>query len=421
MKIKVKERDISDVLNIPKEAHIKPKRQSFLMRYLLKLLSEKELKEVNFKCEKENMDSISADEPVLFLMNHSSFIDLKIASKIIYPRQFHIVCTLDGFVGKRALMQKIGCIPARKFINDISLVKDLKYAVNELKSSILMFPEASYSFDGTETALPESLGKLICMLRIPVVMIKTEGAFIRDPLYNALQIRKTDVSAKMSLIFSKKDIDALDADSINDRLRERFDFDYFREQQESDTSICETFRADYLERVIYKCPHCLKEGAMEGRGIKLYCKECGCEYILDEKGFLKGTNVDTVFTHIPDWYRWQRTEVKKEIERGEYELNIEVEIKILADTKALYSVGDGVLKHDLDGFTLADKSGILKYQQHSKASYSLYADYFWYEIGDVISIGDARRQYYCFPKDRSVNVCKARLATEEIFKLKKNC
>lgn len=52
------------------------------------------------------------------------------------------------------------------------------------------------------------------------------------------------------------------------------------------------------------------------------------------------------------------------------------------------------------------------------ASYGLYADYFWYEIGDMISIGDAKYQYYCFPKDqKNSSVAKARLATEELYKI----
>lgn len=90
-------------------------------------------------------------EPCLVLMNHSSFIDLKIAIMVLFPRPFHIVCTSDGFVGKKRLMRRLGCIPTRKFMNDVVLVRDMIYALRELKSSVLLYPEASYSFDGTQT------------------------------------------------------------------------------------------------------------------------------------------------------------------------------------------------------------------------------------------------------------------------------
>lgn len=35
------------------------------------------------------------------------------------------------------------------------------YCLKDLKSSVLMYPEASYSFDGTCTALPRKMGVLL--------------------------------------------------------------------------------------------------------------------------------------------------------------------------------------------------------------------------------------------------------------------
>ena len=52
------------------------------------------------------------------------------------------------------------------------------------------------------------------------------------------------------------------------------------------------------------------------------------------------------------------------------------------------------------------------------ACYSLYADYYWYEIADVICVGNRDALYYCFPKS-DVSVAKARMAVEELYKLKK--
>ena len=91
---------------------------------------------------------------------------------------------------------------------------------------------------------------------------------------------------------------------------------------------------------------------------------------------------------------------------------------MLVDTKSIYSVGEGRLRHTDKGFELIGCDGKLSYTQSPKASYSLYADYFWYEIGDMICIGDSKAQYYCFPKDQTkAIVAKARLATEELYKM----
>ena len=158
MKIKSQNLPYEEVLLLPHEKHQMPKRPSMFFRTLLKIASIPDLKATEFSLKEEGMERLGKNEPALFLMNHSSFIDLKIASQILYPRPYNIGCTSDGFVGKSSLMRDLGCIPARKFIFDTSLVRDMVYAVKDLQNSILLYPEASYSFDGTATPLPDSLG-----------------------------------------------------------------------------------------------------------------------------------------------------------------------------------------------------------------------------------------------------------------------
>ena len=150
----------------------------------------------------------------------------------------------------------------------------------------------------------------------------------------------------------------------------------------------------------------------------LTCKACGKAYTLDEYGYLVGD--EPAFTHIPDWYAWERQEVRKELEAGTYRLEKDVDIGILVNTKALYMVGSGVLHHDEDGFVLRGCEGKLHYAQPPLACYGLYADYYWYEIGDCICIGDNEVHYFLFPKKAGVSVAKLRLATEEMYKLYKS-
>ena len=158
---------------------------------------------------------------------------------------------------------------------------------------------------------------------------------------------------------------------------------------------------------------------MVGLGTTLSCENCGKSYELNTLGKLVSNSGETEFPHIPDWYAWERECVKKEIESGNYGLKCNVKIAALCDHKALYMIGDGVLTHSTDGFHLIGCDGKLDYTHDALSSYSLNSDYFWYEIGDVICIGDRKILYYCFPKEKT-NVTKARLAAEEIYKLKKN-
>ena len=419
MKIKCRDLDYAAVLALPKEDRFVPKRPSMLFRTLLRVLSAPDLRATHFQLEAEGMERLGKDEPALFLMNHSSFIDLKIAGTILYPRPFNIVCTSDGFVGKRGLMRNLGCIPTKKFITDTALVRQMCYAVRELGDSILMYPEASYSFDGTATPLPEALGKLLKLLEIPVVMIQTEGAFLRDPLYNMLQLRKVDVRATMRYVLSPEDIRVKSAAELNDILKELFTFDNFRTQQQQGVVVSEPFRADGLNRVLYKCPACRTEGEMEGKGTLLRCRHCGKRWELTETGYLRAAEGPDIFDHVPDWYAWERACVRKELVSGSYRLDIPVTIRMLVDMNCLYTVGEGRLVHTAEGFELTGCGGRLHYRHAPEASYSLYSDYYWYELGDMICIGNRDALYYCFPQTPGDVVAKTRLAAEELFKMRR--
>ena len=416
MKIK-KGKSLNEVLELKGKQQKKPARPSFFFRTLIRAVSLPDLIATRFKYKSVGMEKLSAKEPCLILMNHSSFIDLKIANRILYPRKYNIVCTSDGFIGKNWLMRQIGCIPTKKFVSEVSLLHDMLYAVKKYKSSILMYPEASYSFDGTATPLPESLGRCIKLLGLPVVVIMTEGAFARDPLYNSLQLRKVEVGATVEYLLSPEEIGEMMPKQINELLKEKFSFDNFRWQQENGVKIDEPFRADHLNRVLYKCPHCMAEGKTEGKGIELVCHACGKRYELAEDGFMRALEGETEYPHVPDWYAWERECVRNEILDGTYRLDVAVDVYAMIDTSCIHSVGEGRLVHTREGFHLTGCDGQLDYIQKPLSSYSLYADYYWYKMGDMICVGDKDVLYYCFPKDCGDVVAKTRLASEELYKI----
>lgn len=419
MKIKNTEISYEALSSMEAPKHILPKTPNIFFRTLLKLVSLPELWSVGFKCRRVGMERLGKKEPALILMNHSSFIDLKIAPYVLYPRKFNIVATLDAFIGKEWLMRQIGCIPTRKFVFDIGLVKDITRCIKKNKTSVLMYPEAGYSFDGRATTLPDSLGRFVKMLGAPLVVLETFGAYHRDPLYNELQKRRVKVSAELRYVLSAEEIEKMTAEEIDAVIKKEFSFDAFKWQQENKICINEPFRADGLERILYKCPHCNAEGSMEGKGISLRCSACGESWELTEYGFMKGASGQTRFEHIPHWYEWQRECVRGELERGDYGFCVPVDIYAVVNTRGVYKIGKGELRHSCEGFSLTGCEGKLEYSQKSVSLYTLNSDFYWYCLGDVIGIGNSKILYYCMPTEDRYAVGKARLATEEIFKLLK--
>ncbi len=210
-----------------------------------------------------------AQGPCLILMNHCCFTDLQIVSRIFYPKPYGIVCTSDGFVGKAPLMRALGCIPTNKFVSDLTLIQDMEYLLKEKKTSVLMFPEASYSFDGTTTPLPRKLGILLKKLNVPVVTVITQGSFQRQPLYNGLKKRKVDIHADVNCLLTPEEIQGATVAQIDELLDKVFSLDYFAWQKENRIAVTEPYRADGLNRILYRCPHCSPEGRMFGQGTRV--------------------------------------------------------------------------------------------------------------------------------------------------------
>ena len=418
MKINTQSLPYEQVTKLPKLQHKLPRKPSRLLATVVRLVSIPSLRKTKFSYTTEGMEKVG-DQPCLILMNHSSFTDMKLAYGIFYPKPLGIITTVDGMTGILGkLMRLLGCTPTHKFVSDLTLIRDMEYMLKTLKTNVLMYPEASYSFDGTATTLPRKLGVLMKKLGVPVVTVITRGAFHRDPLYNMLQIRNVPVSAHVKCIASAEELKTLSVAELDARLDESFSFDNFAWQRDEKIVIDAPFRADGLHRILYKCPHCLAENQMEGRGTGLTCKACGKHWEMDIYGQMQATEGETEIPHIPDWYRWERECVRKELEDGTYRLDEEVSIAVQVNLDGLYMIGDGRLVHNENGFHLVSHDGQLDYTQSPLSSYSLYSDYYFYEIGDVIGIGNTEYAYFCFPKG-NVSVAKARLAAEELYKMKK--
>lgn len=418
MKINTRNLPYEEVLKLPRLEHRTPRKPSRLLAAVVRAASAPTLWKTKFHYTTERMELVG-DEPCLILMNHCSFTDMKLAYGIFYPKPLGIVTSVDamtGILGK--LMRILGCTPTHKYVSDLTLIKDMEYMLKTNKTSVLMYPEAGYSFDGRTTTLPRKLGILMKKLGVPVVTVITQGAFHRDPLYNMLQIRDVRVSAHVKCIATAEELKEKSVAELDALLDEAFSFDNFAWQRDNRISIDVPFRADGLHRILYKCPCCGAENKMEGRGIHLTCHACGKTWEMDEFGQLRAQEGQTEYPHIPDWYAWERACVRREIEEGTYRLDTEVDIGVQVNLDGICMIGPGRLTHDVGGFRLTGADGKLDYTQSPVAAHTLYADYYWYEIGDVIGIGNNEFSYFCFPRGE-VSVTKARLATEELYKLLK--
>jgi len=357
--------------------------------------------------------------PYFLLCNHNSFMDFMIMTKAIFPRRANYVVAIDGFIGIEGLLRAAGGIGTRKFVRSISLVKNMLRARNN-GDIVVLFPEARYSLCGTFSVLPASLGKMVRKMNVPVVVLIMHGHHVNSPYWHVGNRGVKPVESQMKLLFSAEETQELSLEEINAQLNVAFAYDDFAWQREKAVSIKDAKRAEGLHKVLYQCPACNTEYQMSSRENKLQCGSCGKIWEMSEFGELQAETGDTEFSHIPDWYEWERSNVRREVENGTYRFESAVRIESLPNAKGFITFEEpGCLIHAMDGFTLSGvyqgEPFLLRWPVSSL--YSCHIEYDYKGRGDCVDLNTEDDTFYLFPTEEYFSVTKLSLATEELFKL----
>lgn len=393
-----------------------PMRQRGFWTWLIWLLSKIALMGKKYKVEKINMDGLKP--PYLLLSNHMHFIDFELAAMATWPHSVSNVVSIDGYVIKWWLMEWIGCIATRKFTTDLHLVKSIR-KVLQRGDVLSMYPEARYSPCGTTAFLPDSLGKLIKMNKVSVVAVVHHGNHLYAPFWDFRKKRNVPLHTTLTQILTPEQITAMTVDEINSTLRQALAYDDYRYQKENGIRITESYRAEGLHKVLYQCPHCMAESQMASEGTELFCTACGKRWNWNEDGSLAALEGETEFDHIPDWFEWERQQVRQQIENGAYSFADEVEVHSLPRCWRYIPLGKARLTHDAEnGFILEGEYRGERYriQRTPLQTNSLHVEYDFGPLGkkDYVDISTENDSFYCRPANPNV-ITKLAFATEEAY------
>ena len=395
-----------------------PIRQPRIITYLIWLLSKFALMGKDYKVEKINMEGLKP--PYILISNHMYFIDFELCAMGTLPHRVNNVVSIDGYYRRPFLLELIGAICTRKFTMDLHLVKSIRHVTK--KGDILsMYPEARYSPCGITSYMPESLGKLVKMNKVPVVVAVHHGNYLHSPFWNFRKKRKVPLYTTMTQILTAEQVKSMSADEINAAIRTAMEYDDYKYQKENGIMITEPFRAEGMHKILYHCPHCNTESKMASEGCEIYCTECGKRWRLNEDGTLTATSGETEFSHVPDWFNWEREQVRAQIERGEYSFDDEVEVYAFPRCWRFIPLGKARLTHDKDtGFTLKGfyrgEDYLINRTPLETNSLHIEYDYCYIKPFDCVDISTENDSFYCYPKSENV-VTKLAFATEEIYQM----
>ncbi len=395
----------------------KPLRQRFFWTLLAWLLSYPETKKRKLKIIKVGMEGLKP--PFLFLSNHMAFVDFKVATRALFPFRANYVVAIDGFLINEWLLRQVGCICKRKFTDDLLLIRHMKYSLETNKAALALYPEARYSYCGTTSVLPESLGKLIKMYKVPVVTFIQHGNYLSQPQWNLSQ-RECPLEVTMTKVLSPEQIEKTSVPEINRIINEAFNYDEYRWQKENNIVIDFPDRAKGLHRILYQCPHCLAESMMDSDKDELWCGSCHKHWKMSELGELSAVVGKTEFSHIPDWFEWQRGQVRKQVREGKYFFKDQVIVDSLPNAKGYIRLGEATLTHTAEGFILEKESEgeSLRLEKKPLSLYSLHVEYDYKGKGDCIDLSTLEDTFYIYPITRKNVVTKLQFAVEEIYQLK---
>ena len=394
-----------------------PIRQPLFLTWLIWFLSKFLLMSQKHKVEKINMEGLKP--PYIFLSNHLAFIDFELAALGTYPARVNNVVNIDGYYQRAWLMELIGAICTRKFTTDLHLVKSIR-KVLERGDVLGMYPEARYSPCGITSFIPDSVGMLVKRSKVPVVAIVHRGNYLYAPSWNFRKKRKVPLHTTLTKILTPEQIEEMSVDEINDTIREALFYNEYTYQKENGILIKEPFRAEGLHKILYQCPHCFTESKMASSGTEIFCEECGKRWTLNEDGTLSAKEGETEFCNVPDWFEWEREQVRLQIERGEYRFEDEVEIYSMPRCYSFQNLGGGTLVHDPnEGFILKGRhnGGDFCIQRLPLQTNSLHVEYNWFRIkcDDCVDISTEDDSFYCYFKNAKNVVTKLGFATEILF------
>ena len=391
-----------------------PIRQPKIIVYLIWLLSRLTMPKVPWKVEKIHMEGLKP--PYMMLSNHMYFVDFKLAAMATLPHRVNNVVSIDGYYRRPWLMELIGSIGTRKYTTDLHLVKSINKVLK--RGDILsMYPEARYTPCGTLSYMPEALGKLVKMNKVPVVAVVHHGNHLHSPFWNFRKKRHVPLHTTMTQILTAEQVKTMTVAEINAALKEGLWYDDYQYQKDNGIRITEPFRAEGLHKVLYQCPACGAEHEMGSEGAELFCRKCGKRWHLREDGNVEALSGETEFSHVPDWFAWERTQVEQQIESGTYSFEDEVEVFSMPRCWKFEKLGKGKLRHTIEeGWVLEGRYRGQDYRIHRQPiqqnSLHVEYDYCYIRPEDCLDISAENDSFYCYPLNRTDVVTKLAFATE---------
>ncbi len=176
--------------------------------------------------------------------------------------------------------------------------------------SVFMAAEGEESPNGVTAEIRGRTGEMIKYLDADLITFRVDGGYFLKPKW-ADSRSNGPLLGHVVNVYKKEDLEKMSSEEINEIIYRDLYVNHYDWNRENRVVYDRENRAEHMERLVFRCPQCKKDGHLHSHGDTLSCDACGYSVTVDEYGFF---NEGAVFDNLYDWDMWQRSELVKESE-----------------------------------------------------------------------------------------------------------
>ena len=404
-----------------KKEEKRPSKQNKLLAALLRaLVFPRYLRRRNLSVARIGTENLKP--PFLLLPSRGGPLDYIVAMRALSPHPLHFVLPSDLVHSAEVpLAAGMGIIIAKRHFRDADTMRKLKICVGEYRDAVAFFPEGRRTVDGTGAYFNGDAARFAKELGVPVAVLRMNGNYLSCPPWNG-QDSKVPLYAELVSVADEEEIKTLSAEELHARICERIKTDDYAYQRAHAYEVNGAHRADGLHRILYQCPHCHAEFMTYSEDTRLWCASCGRGWQLSEFGELLAEEGETPFSAVPEWTQWERQNLRKKIESGDYSFGMEVFVRTSLGGRRFSRKRKGILTQTKEGTALEFPDTKERIEWKNDELWGLHIEYdyrrsksskSWGDVADLPK-GDARYYVVFTERDR---LTKFAFATDEIYQL----
>lgn len=272
---------------------------------------------LKYKIRFDNAVAKEIKGPAIVVATHTSNSDHILSALTLYPvRPTYIVSEHFMRNPKTAgLLKHMHVITKKMFTPDVSTIINILRAKKE-NAVIVIFAEGRLSCFGRTLPVADGTAELIKKLGIDLYAWKAEGAYLTFPKWSVKGgDRIGGIKASVKRLLTAEEVENTSVDEIR-RITEEAIYNDDELSMAGVEYKCKDMTRG-LDRIIYKCPVCLREDTITAGDNHVKC-ECGLDATLDSKYVLHGAP----FERINDWFAWQQDSIDTETEHLESKVRL---------------------------------------------------------------------------------------------------